>query len=57
MEFSQGRTHFGYGPVNIHNSCGLALNKEILNVLFEDNVTRIAQMKSEYIKGDKTLEK
>ena len=39
---------------HIHESCGLVSNKGTPTVLFEDNAACIAQMKSGYIKGDRT---
>ena len=38
----------------IHKSCGFISNKGTPTVLFKDNAACIAQMKSGYIKGDRT---
>ena len=39
---------------HIRESCGLSSIKNNLTVLYEDNVACIAQIKGEYIKGDRT---
>ena len=39
---------------HIKKTCGLSFNKNLLTLLFEDNIAFIAQIKGGYIKGDKT---
>ena len=39
---------------HIQKSCGLSSIKDILTILFEDNVACIAQIKGSYIKEDRT---
>ncbi|XP_047335756.1 secreted RxLR effector protein 161-like [Impatiens glandulifera] len=38
----------------IRESCGLSVNKNSPTILYEDNASCIAQLKGEYIKGDRT---
>ena len=39
---------------HIRGTCDLSSRKVILIILYEDNVVCIAQLKDEYIKGDRT---
>ncbi|GKB80616.1 hypothetical protein Tco_0947511 [Tanacetum coccineum] len=39
---------------HIRKSCGISSGQEAPTVVHEDNATCIAQLKDEYIKGDKT---
>ncbi|GKC64253.1 hypothetical protein Tco_1096851 [Tanacetum coccineum] len=39
---------------HIHESCGISSGQESPTVVHEDNASCIAQLKDEYIKGDKT---
>ena len=39
---------------HIHKTCGLSYQSEVPTILYEDNTTCIAQLKAEYIKGDRT---
>ena len=39
---------------HIHKTCGLSYQSEVPTILYEDNTACIAQLKAEYIKGDRT---
>ena len=39
---------------HIHKTCGLSYQREVPTILYEDNTACIAQLKAEYIKGDRT---
>ncbi|GJT35340.1 hypothetical protein Tco_0925759 [Tanacetum coccineum] len=39
---------------HIRESCGISSGQEALTVVHEDNTARIAQLKDEYIKGERT---
>ena len=39
---------------HIQKTCGLSYHKEVPTILYEDNTTCIAQLKTRYIKGDRT---
>ena len=39
---------------HIHKTCGLSYHREVPTILYEDNITCIAQLKAGYIKGDRT---
>ena len=39
---------------HIHKTCGLSYQREVPTILYEDNTACIAQLKTGYIKGDRT---
>ncbi|KAI5662184.1 hypothetical protein M9H77_21507 [Catharanthus roseus] len=54
LRYLQRMIDLGLFYSNISNSCNLSSKKEIPTILYQNNATCIAQLKGEYIKGDRT---